>query len=142
VSQSSEFCRHNLLCASQRVFIVVVVVVVVVVVYFVIDLVQKLLDIPSSEEPRCIDPRILNLIGFQFRDSGFFTPEERVFGTHLLIGPQQRSGRRKKSLYCRESNPSPRRGFLGCDTMKTGSRQFRNVVLLPHRYTMSQHRIL
>jgi hypothetical protein len=44
VSQSSEFCRHNLCVSSQLVFIVVV---VVVVVYFVIDLVRKLLDTPS-----------------------------------------------------------------------------------------------
>jgi hypothetical protein len=39
VSQSSEFCRHNRLYCSQRVFIIVV--------YFVIDSVRKLLDIPS-----------------------------------------------------------------------------------------------
>jgi hypothetical protein len=41
VSQSSEFCRHNLCVTSQRVFIVVV--------YFVIDSVRKLLDTPSYE---------------------------------------------------------------------------------------------
>jgi hypothetical protein len=42
VSQSSEFCHHNLCDASQRVFVVVV-----VVVYFVIDSVRKLLDTHS-----------------------------------------------------------------------------------------------